>query len=239
MNTQASGGLRVRTLSVSYQGITAVSEANLDIPAGTCVAVVGANGAGKTSMLRGISGLARTSRRSEVWLGNTRVDQRSAEARAKMGMGHVLEGRHIFPHMTVLENLQLGVGRVGRDIATRRLSLVFDMFPEISRHAKRRGGALSGGQQQLLAIGRALMGEPTALLLDEPSTGLAPGMMDRIVETIRAVVAMETAVLLAEQSLDLVHASASRAHVLSHGRSVWQGPVGKDLNDAVKEAYLS
>jgi len=212
--------LRVENLSVSYRGIVAVDKLSLEVGEGACVAVIGANGAGKTSMLWGISGLKGAGRESRIWLNEQRIDGLRAEERVRRGLGHVLEGRHIFPNLSVQENLEMGLvanrvkGREARD----RMAAVQEVFPELGPIMRVRGGGLSGGQQQFLAVARTLIANPTVLLLDEPTVGLAPMVKGRIGGVIQRLVAEGVSVLLVEQSLEIVRMVAPVVHVLIHGR---------------------
>jgi ABC-type branched-subunit amino acid transport system ATPase component len=233
--------LRVEHLRVSYRGIAAVLDVDLKVEDATCVALIGANGAGKTSTLRGISGLVRHSGDSRIWLDESRLDRLAADRRTRVGIGHVLEGRHIFGGLTVRENLEVAVtaaristtrGRSGRERA-------LGLFPELSGMLDYRAASLSGGQQQCLAIARALVQSPRVLLLDEPSTGLAPVMVARLCSALTTILDSGVGILLAEQSLDLVRKVATEVVLLSHGSVTYtSATIPSDLNAVAAKAYL-
>lgn len=232
--------LVVEAISVSYGPIAAVRDADLRVEEGQCVGIVGANGAGKTSMLRGIGGLTRASTRG-IWLDGTRLDKLSAEMRVRAGLAQVLEGGHLFTLMSVSENLDMGL--LGRGIRgsqrARAREKVLDYFPELAELLQRRAGLLSGGQRQMLAIGRALVGNPKVLLLDEPSVGLAPAVVERLATVLHEILRSGVAVVLAEQALALVRDLSAEVTVLSGGRvvSVLSGQA-PELERIAHEAYL-
>lgn len=210
--------LEVENLSVSYAGVKAVHGISFSVGKAECVALVGPNGAGKTSVLRAIGGLTGTDRRTHIRLSGSSIDRLSAERRARLGIGHVLEGRHIFFGLTVHENLRLGFRRtVTCRRPSERIDHVFNVFPELREMQQQRGGQLSGGQQQFLALARALMGSPSVLLMDEPTVGLAPQMLDRLVTLTREIISQGTSVVLVEQALEVVKRLASNVHFLVHG----------------------
>jgi branched-chain amino acid transport system ATP-binding protein len=231
--------LSVRNLRVAYGGVIAVDEIDLDVPASACVALIGANGAGKTATLLAISGLIRHSRSASICLMGQQVENLPAETRARRGLGHVLQARHIFPNLTVHANLELGVHGGTNSLIRQRLDEVTELFPWLKSMKDLQGAALSGGQQQFLAIARAYVGHPKVLLLDEPSTGLAPQLVDRLVQVIGLIVGRGTAVLLAEQSLEVVTETASQVLVLSHGRILSHTTADDPRLDAIaRDAYL-
>jgi branched-chain amino acid transport system ATP-binding protein len=233
--------LRVENLTVSYRGIVAVDRVSLEIDRGSCVAVIGANGAGKTSMLWGISGLKGAGRDTKIWLDGERIDGRPAEQRVRSGIGHVLEGRHIFPNLSVRENLEMGLvaSRTRGQEARDRIAAIEEIFPELGPIMNVRGGGLSGGQQQFLAVARALIANPTVLLLDEPTVGLAPMVKGRIAAVIQRLVAEGVAVLLVEQALEIVRMVAPTVHVLIHGRIESSlNAQDHDLETLAHHAYL-
>ena len=233
--------LDVESLQVRYGGVEAVSGVTLHVEPGQCTAIVGANGAGKTSLLRGISGLVGCSRTTRIWVEGERVDSRPAHQRARLGVGHVLQERHLFPTLTVRENLELGRQAVrGRRPSEESLQKVLHLFPELERDLGRPAASLSGGQQQYLAIGRALMGEPRLLLLDEPSLGLAPLLVVRIGEALAALRDEGLTIVLVEQMLSLVERLAGVVHILSHGSLLGQvDPASEDFRETVHRHYLS
>lgn len=211
--------LRVLDLWVTYGGVHAVDGLSLEATAGECTALIGANGAGKTSTLRGISGLGPARSRG-IWIDDRRIDRERPERRAAIGLGHVLEGRHIFPRFSVRENLELGQVATTRNDTKENLDLVYKVFPDLAHMQSVKAGSLSGGQQQFLAIARAMMARPTVLLLDEPTLGLAPKLVATVIEVIHKLLAAGTTVLLVEQSLEVVQEVAVTVHLLSHGKIV-------------------
>jgi ABC-type branched-subunit amino acid transport system ATPase component len=234
-----AAALRVSNLRVAYAGVHAVSGIDLDVAEGACTAIIGANGAGKTSLLRGISGLV-SARSDGIWLVDQRIDGKSPEARARLGLGHVLEGRHIFPGLTVRENLELGQMRVHRDELNARLDSMYQLFPDLKARSAVAAGGLSGGQQQFLAIARAMIGMPAVLLLDEPTLGLAPRLVDHVAEVILTLVSGGMTVLLVEQSLEVVQRAASVVHMQSHGHIVHSTTsASDDLMSKAHEVYLA
>lgn len=233
--------LRASHLVVAYGSVVAVDGVSIEVHAGTCTALIGANGSGKTSTLRAIGGLVRPGQRSAIWLGDRKIDRVKAESRARLGLGHVLEGRHIFPNLSVRQNLNLGmiVFRPDKRLARDRLDAVITLFPEIASMLDTPAAALSGGQQQFLAIARALIAQPKVLLLDEPSTGLAPRLIFRLGEILQDILRAGTSLLLAEQSLELVRQTAKVVHILQHGRIAFTC-AGSDpnLDEAARRIYL-
>jgi branched-chain amino acid transport system ATP-binding protein len=229
--------LAVRGLRVRYAGIEAVHGIDLSVGDGEIVAVLGANGAGKTSTLRAISGLVRSA--GEIEFDGRRVDGMPADAIARLGLRHVPEGRRVFARMSVLENLELG--GIGLRGAERRAAFdrVYEIFPRLRERTQQAGGTLSGGEQQMLAIGRALMSSPRLLMLDEPSLGLSPLLVRTMFEVIGAVHQSGTTVLLVEQNARQALQIASRAYVLENGRVTREGAAAALLDDpAVTAAYL-
>jgi branched-chain amino acid transport system ATP-binding protein len=231
--------LELRQVSVSYGDLPALREVSLAVEDGEILSVVGANGAGKTTMLRTISGLLRP-RAGEILLESRRVDRLPCHAVVEQGVVQVPEGRKIFPSLSVLENLELG-SYLRRAKAARADSLdrVFDLFPILGERRRQPAGTLSGGQQQMLAIGRALMALPRILMLDEPSLGLAPLVVKEIFEIIAEINRTGTTILLVEQNTRQALALARRGYVLENGRVVLVGS-GRELldNDHVRRAYL-
>ena len=229
--------LAVRGLRAGHGGVEAVSGIDLDVGSGEVVALLGANGAGKTSTLRAISGLLPVAAGS-VLLGDRRLDRLAPHHVVAAGVAHVPEGRRVFVRMTVRENLELGAytDPAGAGASLRR---VLDLLPLLADRQDQPAGTLSGGEQQLLALGRALMSGPRVLLLDEPSTGLAPQAVQAVLEVLAGVAAAGTAVLLVEQDVDAALRLASWAYVMEAGRIVAQGPADQVRADpALAEAYL-
>jgi branched-chain amino acid transport system ATP-binding protein len=230
--------LKVNGLSSGYGRIPALSEVDLRVEAGELVAMVGANGAGKTTLLRVLSGV-RPATGGRVRFQDADVTRASPRKRVQMGIVQVPEGRQVFGPMSVEDNLRLGAFvRPAREIAAG-LERVFALFPILAKKRRETAGTLSGGQQQMLAIGRALMTRPKLLLLDEPSMGLAPRLVAEIFATIRALKEAATTILLVDQNAHAALAVADRAYVLEVGRITLTGR-GADLlaNPRVQQAYL-
>ena len=232
--------LSVRDLHVRYGGVAAVKGVSLEVGQGEIVAMIGPNGAGKTSILRAISGLVAPAAGTVAFEGRDIAGWRPHRV-VGLGLGHAPEGRRLFPRMSVLENLKMGAYRVsdGATIA-RRLERVLERLPRLAERRAQLAGTLSGGEQQMLSIGRALMGEPRLLMLDEPSFGLAPMIVAEIGRLVRAVSEdARLAVLLVEQNARMALAMSSRAYVLETGTVALSGS-SADLRDSphVKAAYL-
>ena len=231
--------LALRGLEVAYGDLPALTGVDLVIESGEILSVVGANGAGKTTMLRAISGLLRP-RSGEILLDDTRLDQLPSHAVVERGVVQVPEGRKIFPSLSVLENLELGsYAREARPHRRESLERVLALFPILGERRRQAAGTMSGGQQQMLAIGRALMARPRLLMLDEPSLGLAPRIVQEIFRIIGEINRAGTTVLLVEQNTRQALTLATRAYVLENGRVVLSGP-GRELldNPHVQRAYL-
>jgi branched-chain amino acid transport system ATP-binding protein len=232
--------LEVARLEVRYGGVTAVKGISLEVAEGEVVAIIGPNGAGKTSTLRAITGLVPTAGGRVVFRG-TDVSRWKAHRIVTLGLGHAPEGRRLFPQMTVMENLRMGAyrRRVASEIG-RTLAQVEELFPRLAERRTQLAGTLSGGEQQMLAIGRALMAEPRLLVLDEPSFGLAPMMVreiGRIVHTINRD--RGVSVLLVEQNARMALGIAARAYVMETGRVALSGPSAALAESPhVKAAYL-
>ncbi|MEU8185205.1 ABC transporter ATP-binding protein [Micromonospora sp. NPDC049044] len=231
--------LEIDNLKLLYGRIEALHGISLHVDQGEIVALIGANGAGKTTTMKAISGLHAISGGSIKFEGND-VSRLRADLRVIRGIGQSPEGRGVFPGMTVLENLEMGA-YTRRDKAeiTKDLAMVFDLFPRLHERRKQAGGTLSGGEQQMLAVGRALMTRPKLLLLDEPSMGLAPKLIQQIFEIITRINEQGTTILLVEQNAQQALSRAHRGYVLETGRIVKEGTGQELLHDpAVKEAYL-
>ncbi len=231
--------LEINGLEVSYGAIQAVKQLNLDIYAGEIVALIGTNGSGKTTALRSISGLVRGMQGSIRFLGAD-ITKLEPHRIVKLGISQVPEGRGVFPDLTVLENLRLGAyvrrdkGKIAADI--RRM---YQLFPRLEERQKQLAGTMSGGEQQMLAIARALMARPKLLLLDEPSMGLAPLVVKEIFAAIRQINQDGVSVLLVEQNARMALAVAHRGYVMETGRIVVQGDAEElRSNDVVKSVYL-
>ncbi len=230
--------LRVNDLDVRYGRTRALRGASLELRQGEIVALVGANGAGKTTMLRAISGLVPVVGGQIELLGRN-VAGVDPVARVRMGLAHCPEGREVFPRMTVLENLHLGaVGRTPAEVQ-RELEHVYEVFPRLAERSQQLAGSLSGGEQQMLAIGRAIMSRPKVLILDEPTLGLSPLLAREVGETLLRLNEEGLSVLLVEQNAVLALAIAHRAYVLENGVMALSGSAGELRNDeAVKRVYL-
>jgi branched-chain amino acid transport system ATP-binding protein len=231
--------LELRGVDVSYGDLPALRGVSLALETGEILSVVGANGAGKTTMLRAISGLLRP-RAGEILLEGARLDRLPCHAVVERGVVQVPEGRKVFPSLTVLENLELG-SYTARARARRASSLdrVYALFPILAERRRQAAGTLSGGQQQMLAIGRALMALPRILMLDEPSLGLAPLVVQDIFRIIGEINRAGATILLVEQNTRQALALAQRGYVLENGRVVLGG-AGRELldNEHVRRAYL-
>jgi branched-chain amino acid transport system ATP-binding protein len=232
--------LEVEDLRVAYGKIEAVKGISFSVEAGEVVTLIGGNGAGKTTTLRTLSGLLRPLA-GRVRFKGKRIDDTPAHRIVELGIAQSPEGRRIFPRMTVVENLDLGAySRTdGSPAVSADIRRVFDLFPTLEERQSQRAGTLSGGEQQMLAIGRAMMSRPELLMLDEPSMGLSPIMMQRIFSTVRELKQQGTTILLVEQNARAALSLADRGYVIETGRIVMQGS-GVDLldNDAVRKAYL-
>lgn len=230
--------LQVRDLRVSYGAVEAVKGISFDVRAGAVVALVGSNGAGKTTTLRTVSGLLRP-REGSVTFEGERVDGRPPHKIVERGVAHSPAGRRVFPDMTVEENLGLGAyTRRDRDAAEDR-ARVYELFPVLAERRRQAAGTLSGGEQQVLAIGRALMSRPRLLMLDEPSTGLSPIMVEKVFSTMRDLKAQGMTVLLVEQNAYAALSLADHGIVMESGRVVLSGPGPVLLDDdSVRRAYL-
>ncbi|HET6877009.1 MAG TPA: ABC transporter ATP-binding protein [Jatrophihabitans sp.] len=232
--------LTVSDLHAYYGDTAALRGISLEVEQGEIVALLGSNGAGKTTTLRTITGLQRA-RSGRVVYDDTDITRSKAHTIVRMGVGHVPEGRRIFPALTVEENLRLGgyLSRRSPKVVAARRDAVFDLFPRLVERRSQLGGTLSGGEQQMLAIGRAMMNEPQLLALDEPSMGLAPIVVKAVGVVIRQIRERGTSVLMVEQNARQALALADRAYVLETGRIVLEGPAGELAKDArVRHAYL-
>lgn len=231
--------LKITNLNVHYGGIHALKDINLEIGEGEIVTLIGANGAGKTSTLRAISGLAPISS-GTIEFEDKKLNSFAPNKIPYLGISHVPEGRRIFANMSVLENLQLGAYcRKDKENISKDYEMVFEKFPRLKERLRQRGGTLSGGEQQMLAMGRALMSRPKILLLDEPSMGLAPIVVKDIFSIIQSINQTGTTVLLVEQNAQMALSIANRAYVIETGRIVLEGKASELLtNESVKKAYL-
>jgi len=231
--------LTVKGLCAGYGRALALNDVNLAVSAGEICTILGSNGAGKTTLLRTLIGV-HPSRAGSIDLDGESITSASPRGRVSNGIALSPEGRHLFKHLTVSENLALG-GRILGSARDARLEQqrVYELFPRLHERRDQKAGSLSGGEQQMCAIGRALMARPRLLMLDEPSLGLAPRIVTLVLDTIREINAQGTSVLLVEQNAAAALGVASRAYVLQLGRVVLEGPA-EELRDhpEVREAYL-
>ncbi|MBM3598974.1 MAG: ABC transporter ATP-binding protein [Alphaproteobacteria bacterium] len=231
--------LAIRELELDYGGARALDGVSLDVATGEIVAIVGANGAGKTSLIRAIAGMAKASAGRILWHGRDILGW-PAHRVCDLGIGQVAEGRQVFPSLSVEENLEMGaVIPRARAAAHANLTRVWAMFPRLAERRRQDAGTLSGGEQQMLAIGRCLMGAPELILFDEPSLGLAPALVRQVFDTIAALNRDGLTVVLVEQNVAQSLVLATRAYVLETGRIVISG-TGRELlgDDRVRRAYL-
>ncbi|MFD0898190.1 ABC transporter ATP-binding protein [Loigolactobacillus binensis] len=231
--------LKVTDLSVNYGVIQAVKKVNFEVNQGEIVTLIGANGAGKTTILKTISGLLRPSG-GTITYEDQEIQKYKSQKIVAAGISQVPEGRHIFPGLTVVENLQMGAFlRKDRDGVKADFDMVFERFPVLKERRTQDAATLSGGEQQMLAMGRALMAKPKLILLDEPSMGLAPIFIQEIFDIIQVIQQQGTTVLLIEQNAAKALAIADRGYVLQTGNIILSG-TGKELlaNDQVQKAYL-
>ncbi len=231
--------LTLSAVSARYGSVPAISDVSISVGEGEAVGLLGANGAGKSTTLRAISGLIRTTSGSITFLG-TDLAARPPHKIAELGIAHVPEGRQVFPELTVKENLEVGAyipsAKAERN---RTLELVFGIFPALAERRNQLAGTMSGGEQQMLAVGRGLMLKPRLLMLDEPSLGLAPVVTDATFAKIQEVHAMGTAILLVEQNVSRALGMVQRAYVLESGKVIIQGSSAELANNKqVQAAYL-
>ena len=229
--------LKIKDLRVNYGGIEAVKGISFDVPDKTIVTLIGANGAGKSTTLRTISGLVKPAGGVIEWNGNN-ITGLSSDQVVKQGITMVPEGRRVFADLTVLENLKIGA-YLRNDDLSEDIKWVYDLFPRLKERSWQLAGTLSGGEQQMLAVGRALMAKPDLLMMDEPSLGLAPLIVQNIFSIIRDIHQNGVTILLVEQNANMALKTADIGYVLETGRITKEGS-GKDLlnDEAVKKAYL-
>ena len=229
--------LKINDLKVNYGGIEAVKGISLDVPAGERITLIGANGAGKSSTLRAIAGLVKPASGSIVFEGDD-ITGKDPTAIVTKGITLVPEGRKIFPDLTVSENLRIGA-YLRNDDLTDDLNWVYDLFPRLKERSWQEGGTLSGGEQQMLAVGRALMSRPKVIMMDEPSLGLAPIIVRGIFDIIKEINKQGVTVLLIEQNANMALKTADIGYVMETGRITMSG-AGSELltNEEVKKAYL-
>lgn len=231
--------LSVKKITVHYGKAIALDSVSLEVVEGSCVTVIGANGAGKSTLLHAISGLVPVTG-GEIWFSGKRIDGMAAHEMVKLGIAQVPEGRRLFPDLTVLENLKLGsIVRKDKAGIMKDLKEVFERFPRLQERSKQKAGTLSGGEQQMLAIGRGLMARPKLLLMDEPSLGLAPRLVSELSPLIRSINQRGISILLAEQNVSLAFRASSRGYVFQLGKVILEGNVPElEKSEIVKGAYL-
>ena len=229
--------LSVKDLNVSYGAIHAIHDVSLDVNDGEIVSLIGANGAGKTTILHTITGMKKAQSGSVTYNDNDLLKTEPSKI-ITLGMAHVPEGRHIFPGMTVEENLEMGA-YIRKDDLSASMKEVYERFPRLKERRRQLAGTLSGGEQQMLAVGRALMSKPSILLMDEPSMGLSPLLVKEIFSIIKEVHKQGITVLLVEQNAKMALSISDRAYVLETGHISMSGAADELLNDEqVKKAYL-
>ncbi len=231
--------LEIKDLAVNYGMITALKGISFEVNQGEVIALIGANGAGKTTTLHAITGLLPVKSGSILFNG-VELTKTPAHKIVKMGMAHVPEGRRIFQNLTVLDNLKLGAfTRKDKDGIAKDMQMVYDRFPRLAERKSQIAGTLSGGEQQMLAMGRALMSQPSIIVMDEPSMGLSPILVSEIFDIIQSIRETGTTVLLVEQNAKKALSIADRAYVLETGNIVLSGKASDLINDeSVKKAYL-
>ncbi len=231
--------LKVDDINVYYGNIRALNGVSLDINEGEIVTLIGANGAGKSTLLKTISGLLKP-KMGQILYKDQSIGGKPVQSIVKMGISHVPEGRRVFANMSIEENLQLGAYlRKDKDGIKQDFDKVYELFPRLLERKKQLSGTLSGGEQQMLAMGRALMARPQLLLLDEPSMGLAPILVKQIFSIIEEINKTGTTILLVEQNANLALSIANRAYVIETGRVVLSGTAAElNASEEIKKAYL-
>ncbi len=231
--------LSVRDLTVHYGKAVALEKVSMEVAEGSVVTLVGANGTGKTTLLRTVSGLIPATS-GEIWFRGIKLNDLAAPKIVALGLVHIPQGRRLFPYLTVLSNLRLGASlRKDKQAVSRDLENVFQHFPRLFERRNQNAGTLSGGEQQMVAVGRGLMADPKLLLMDEPSLGLAPLMVAELVPVIKYINAKGISVLLVEQNVSLALSVASKGYALQVGRIVLEGDIEQfKTSEVVKAAYL-
>ena len=231
--------LEVKHITVHYGKAMALEDVSLEVAEGSIVSIIGANGAGKSTILRVLSGLTPLTS-GEIWFLNSRIDGLETTEIVKLGIAHIPEGRKLFPYLTVLTNLKLGASlRKDKAGINKDMDEVFEHFPILWDRRDQKAGTLSGGEQQMLAIGRGLMAKPKLLLMDEPSLGLAPILVDELVPVIKNINQRGVSVLLVEQNIPLALRVANRGYGLQVGRVVLEGDIDEFKSaETVRRAYL-
>jgi branched-chain amino acid transport system ATP-binding protein len=231
--------LEVKNITVHYGKSLAIEDVSLEVAEGSVVSIIGANGAGKSTILRAISGLVPLTS-GEIWYMGNKINGKQTADIVRLGISLVPEGRQLFPYLTVLSNLKLGASlRRDKSEINKSLEEVYRLFPRLLERSKQNAGTLSGGEQQMLAIGRGLMSNPKLLCMDEPSLGLAPRLVERLGDVIKDINQRGVSVLLVEQNVHLALDVASMGYALQVGRVVLEGNIEKiKSSDIVKRAYL-
>jgi branched-chain amino acid transport system ATP-binding protein len=231
--------LSIKNISVQYGKAMALDGVSLEVDEGSVVSIIGANGSGKSTLLRALSGLV-TINAGEIWFSGKRIDGLETTEIVKLGIAHIPEGRKLFPYLTVMDNIKLGASlRKDKAGINRDMEGVFERFPRLRERRDQQAGTLSGGEQQMLAIARGLMAKPRMLLLDEPSLGLAPIVVDELVPLIKNINQEGVTILLVEQNIPLTFRVAERGYALQVGKVVLEGSIEKfKSSDAVMKAYL-
>jgi branched-chain amino acid transport system ATP-binding protein len=231
--------LEIADIDIYYGAVQALQGLSLRVQEGECVTLIGANGAGKSTTLRTVSGLVRA-QRGQILFRGTDITNKPPHKIVSMGISHALEGRQVFPGLTVVENLEMGAyTRADKDQVRQTTERVFAIFPRLKERLGQLGGTLSGGEQQMLSMGRALMSNPTLLLLDEPSFGLSPALVEQIYDVIKEINQGGTSILLVEQNAVMALAVATRGYVLETGKIVLEGTAAELAeNPKVRAAYL-
>lgn len=231
--------LKLSNVTVRFGTAEAVKDITIEVAEGLVVSVIGANGAGKSTILKAISGLVPLTS-GEIWFGDKRIDGMATHAIVNLGITHILEGRRLFPNMSVLANLKLGAYlRKDRINIDRDLDGIFKRFPILGDRRNQQAGTLSGGEQQMIAISRALMARPKLLLMDEPTLGLSPLVIEELVNVIKVINETGISILLVEQNAGLVNQVSDRGYVLEIGKVVLEGEMRELMaNDLVRKAFL-
>ena len=231
--------LELKDVWIHYRKVAAVQGISISVEEGEIVTLIGANGAGKSTTLRTISGLKRVTS-GEIEFAGERIDRIAPENVTKLGIAHVPEGRHVFPYMSVVENLEMGAYlRTDKAAISKGYEEVFEHFPRLKERRKQQAGTLSGGEQQMLAMGRALMNDPKLILMDEPSLGLSPILCREIAKIIRDLHQAGRTIVLVEQNARLALALAQKGYVMETGKIALEGPASElRENDEVQHTYL-
>jgi branched-chain amino acid transport system ATP-binding protein len=231
--------LNLKDISVHYGKAEAIKDVTIEVTEGTVVGIIGANGAGKSTILKAVCGAVPTTK-GEIWFMDRRIDGMAPHHIVKLGVTHIPEGRHLFPYMSVSANLKIGAYLRKDKVAVKKdLDEVFERFPRLYERRNQQASTMSGGEQQMLAIGRGLMAKPRLLLMDEPSLGLAPLLVQELATIIRDILKSGISILLVEQNAGLVTQVTERGYVLEVGKVVLEGNLKEIMtNDIVRSAFL-